>query len=106
MNPALFTALLLAWDAPPEATSFRVWRGIDVVATVDRPQGWVELPAGEASTLTVTAVGPGGESARSAPLVVWVPPVPRLTIEGSADLVTWHDGLMPGDRFARVRVER
>lgn len=73
----------LAWNAQADATSFRVWKGIECLATVTEPQAAVTLPDAPA-VLTVTARNAAGESTHSAPLEVVA-----LTVEESMDLKTW-----------------
>jgi hypothetical protein len=73
----------LAWNAQKGVTDFRVWRGIECLATVVEPSATVTLPA-EPCVLTVTARNEAGESAHSAPLDLMV-----VTLEQSADLKAW-----------------
>lgn len=80
----------LAWNANPGAemvTEYRVWRGIECLATVTVPQATLTLQDAPA-VLTVTARNAAGESAHSAPLEIIA-----VTLQTSPDLSTWSDGL-------------
>lgn len=74
---------VLAWDSQPDATSFRVWKGIECIATVSEPQAVVTLPD-EPCTVTVTARNANGESAHSAPLQLVA-----VRIQESSNLKAW-----------------
>jgi hypothetical protein len=109
MSLPAVVALTLAWTAPPEgATEYHVYRGIDRVRVSSEARATLELPIGESITLTVTAVGPGGESAHSEPFTVFIVDSSKgkLTIQGSADLEEWQDIPKPGDRFFRIKIDR
>lgn len=77
----------LRWNPNPEPDilHYRVWCGIELVATVTEPRAAIELPADRLSTLTVTAVNAQGESEHSDPLTVR-----PITAEDSEDLITWQ----------------
>lgn len=79
----------VSWNPQADATSFRVWRGIELLATVATNQATVTVPDDQPSTLTVTAVNAAGESAQSEPLYLPAPDATLLTIERSTDLQTW-----------------
>lgn len=76
----------LVWDTPPAAeqvTHWRVWRGIDLLATVASPSAVLDLDD-RAAVISVTACNLAGESARASialPALVW--------IQHSTDLQTW-----------------
>lgn len=74
----------VAWDANPvPVTDYRVWRGIECLATVTTPQATLTLPDAPCA-LTVTARNGTLESAHSAPLKLIA-----LTVQQSADLKAW-----------------
>jgi hypothetical protein len=62
----------LKWNPnpEPEVTGYRVWCGIDCIASVTEPRASLDLPTDRLSTLTVTAVSATGESEHSDPLTV------------------------------------
>jgi chitodextrinase len=70
----------LGWLTPDDgdpATGYRVYRGADVVATVDANQATLALPKATTQVLTVAAVNAAGlESAHSTPVTVQVPYLP------------------------------
>lgn len=68
----------IAWDASPGATEYRVWRGIDLMASVALTSASVDLPVDQLSAITVTAGNESGESAHSEPLTV-LPVTPQST---------------------------
>ena len=73
----------IAWNASTGATDYRVWRGIECLATVTDTHAVLTLPD-EPVTLTVTARNSAGESAHSAPL-----PLVAVTVQESTDLMAW-----------------
>lgn len=101
MTSQLLIPLILAWNPQP-VDSFRVWRGIEVVATVTTNQARIQLPHGD-SALTVTAINNGLESPHSPVFYIHVSE-PKLTIEASSNLIDWHFP-RPKDTFFRIRKE-
>lgn len=101
MTPSILIPLILAWNPQP-VDSFKVWRGIDVVATVTTNEAALKLPLGD-STLTVTAITNGVSSGHSEPFHIHIAE-PRLTIEASSDLINWHFP-SPTDTFFRIKKE-
>lgn len=85
---AIGATVPLEWDAVPEAASYRIFRGIEVVGISDSNRATVELPGDQWSVLTVTAVNLAGESAHSKSLTLR--PV-IITVESSDDLSEWRD---------------
>ena len=76
----------IAWDAnnaDQQVTDYRVWRGIECIATVQSNTATVTLPD-EPVTLTLTARNVNGESAHSAPMHVVA-----ITVQESPDLKAW-----------------
>jgi hypothetical protein len=73
----------LAWDAQAGVTDYRVWRGLECLATVTTNSATVTLPD-EPCSLTVTARNAVGESAHSAPLSIVA-----VTMQESNDLKAW-----------------
>lgn len=88
-------SIKLAWDANPAAeqvTDYRIWRGIDCLATVSGTAATVTVPDALPSNLTVTARNAAGlESAHSAAVSIPAPNATRLTLQASTDLQTWQD---------------
>jgi len=77
----------LAWDAPPAAemvTSWKIYRGIELLATTNTASATVDLPTHQRSTLTVIAVNAGGTSKPTT--ITVVPFVPQY----SEDLRNWN----------------
>lgn len=77
----------LAWDPNPEKdiADYRVWRGIECLATVPGTTATVTVPDTEPSTFTVTARNTAGlESLHSEPLHLCT-----VTVMESTDLKTW-----------------
>jgi hypothetical protein len=72
----------ISWDAQP-ATEFRVWKGIDCLATVTANTATLPLPD-SACVLTVTARHAGGESQHSEPLHLVA-----VRIQESTNLRAW-----------------
>jgi hypothetical protein len=72
----------IAWDAQP-ATEFRVWKGIDLLATVPTNTATITLPDAPCS-ITVTARNAGGESPHSEPLHLVA-----VRIQESTNLKAW-----------------
>ena len=83
-SPLYAAPAALHWDVTPAATSYRVYRGIDVIAEVTTNAATVDLPVDVETTLTVTAVNAYGESDHSDPLVI-LPVTPESTV----DLIAW-----------------
>ena len=81
--------LTVSWNPQSDATAWRVWRGIELLATTATNQATVTVPDDQPSTLTVTALNAAGESAQSEPLYLPTPNATLLTIERSTDLRTW-----------------
>lgn len=73
----------LAWDAQAGVADYRVWRGIECLATVPENAATLTLPD-EACTITVTARNAAGESPHSVPLELIA-----ITVQQSADLKAW-----------------
>lgn len=95
---AILLALFIPADAAPcgirwnpnlpedNVTHYRVWRGIDCLATVETNRAVVDLPTDQLSTLTVTATNESGESEHSDPITA----IP-VTPQHSEDLTHWTD---------------
>jgi hypothetical protein len=83
MNPIL-AACILSWNPQPDATGFRVWRGLDCIATVETNRATVQLQTDQLSTLTVTATNEMGESEHSDPITA----IP-ITPQTSENLTDW-----------------
>lgn len=84
---ALAREVKIGWDAPKDSVrSWRVWRGIDPIATVSVNSATVTISDAETS-LTVTAINEYGESPHSnvltIPQMIW--------IQKSSDLLTWEN---------------
>lgn len=95
----------LAWDAVSSADSYRVWRGIEVLAVSASPSATVDLPDGDTSVIHVTARSAAGESDPSSPIIIYLPPLPKVTVQFSADLIHWSDLPFPAARFYRAKIE-
>jgi hypothetical protein len=74
----------VAWNPQTDATSWKVWRGTDLLATVQTNEAVVDLPVDRLSTLTVTAHRDGLASTHSAPITVQ-----PVTPQWSPDLRVW-----------------
>jgi len=77
-------ACILSWNPQPDATGFRVWRGTELLATVETNRATVQLPADQLSTITVTATNETGESEHSDPITV-----KPITPQTSENLTDW-----------------
>lgn len=95
------------WDAPPAAqkvTSWRIYRGIELLATVTEPRAVLTVPD-ETVSLTLTAINSTGESDHTPPLTLF-----PITIQASTDLKTWtplrviHRSRRPQE-FFRLKIE-
>ena len=84
-SPAGAAPVPIAWDADANASAWRVWRGIDLLAETNQASATIDLPADQLSTITVTAHNDSGSSAHSEPLVL-LPVTPRH----SYDLAKWR----------------
>ncbi len=89
--------VIIAWDTPPAAeqvTSWRVWQSGRLIANAYVPEAALTLSAA-ACEITVTAMNSVGESLHSAPLTIPAetipPPMLRLVLQKSRDLLTWED---------------
>jgi hypothetical protein len=74
----------IAWDAQTDATSWKVWRGLDLLATTETNEATLDLPADRLSTITVTAHRDNLASPHSAPMTVQ-----PITPQWSPDLRVW-----------------
>jgi hypothetical protein len=74
----------VAWDAQTDATRWKVWRGLDLLATTETNEATIDLPADRLSTITVTAHRDGLTSPHSAPMTVQ-----PVTPQWSQDLRVW-----------------
>jgi hypothetical protein len=83
---AIGAPVTLEWDASDHATSYEVWRGIELLTIVTSPSVHLDLPTNTRTTLTVRAVNTSGESDFSSPIVA-VPVTPRST----HTLSNWQD---------------
>ena len=81
---SLLVACILIWNPQTDATGFRIWRGIELVATVETNRATVTLPTDQLSTLTVTATNGTDESEHSDPITV----IP-ITPQTSENLTEW-----------------
>jgi hypothetical protein len=78
--------MTLAWKAQGPTIFFRVWRGLDLLATTEPGvnRAKLELPVDQLSTLTVTAHNETQSSVHSQPLVAM-----PVTPQWSQDLSSW-----------------
>lgn len=84
MNPLVLTALLsIGWDAAPDATSWKVFRGIELLATVTTPAATVACPRDQLSTFSVISINSTGSSAPASITVI------PFTPKHSEDLKVW-----------------
>jgi hypothetical protein len=74
----------VAWDAQSDATAWRVWRGIELLATTATNEATLDLPTDRLSTITVTAHRDNLASPHSAPMTVQ-----PITPQWSSDLRVW-----------------
>lgn len=75
--------LRIRWDAQERCT-YRIWRGIDVLAEVSTNRAEVSVSDTQDTTLTVTAQRDNIESEHSDPLTVM-----PIIIQESQDLIAW-----------------
>lgn len=87
LSAASAAPMKLAWDASPNATSYQVWRGIELMESVTVPQATINLPTDQISTLTVIA---RNASLEAEPSIITVRPV---TAQDSVDLENWQDAV-------------
>ncbi len=89
-SACLAREVTIGWDAAPAAqqvTSWRVWRGTNLLATTGTPVATVHITH-ERAALTITAVNSAGESPASSELII----APTLVwIQKSTDLRTWEN---------------
>ena len=84
MTATITAACIVFWNPQTDATAFRVWRGTELLATVETNRATVALPTGQLSTLTVTATNESGESEHSDPITA----IP-ITPQTSENLTEW-----------------
>ena len=94
----------LAWDAQSGVTDYRIWKGIECLATVGTNSATLTLPDAPA-VITVTARNAAGESPHSEPLEIIA-----VTLQRSPDLKGWSDSVTKhfekrAKDFFRVKVE-
>jgi hypothetical protein len=77
----------IAWDAQTDATSWKIWRGLDLLATTETNEATLDLPADRLSTITVTAHRDGLASPHSAPMTVQ-PITPQWSYDHRVWIVT------------------
>lgn len=88
--PATAREVTIAWDGAPAAqqvTSWRVWRGANLLATTGTPIATVHITH-ERTVITVTAVNSAGESLPSSELVI---PPTMVWVQKSTNLETWEN---------------
>ena len=98
----------VAWQLPhagdPPVTSWRIYRGLDLLAETAIPQATIRLP----DAPCIIAVCAVNESGQSAPTTLQVA---YLTDQDSTDLKIWqtihgyHREFTPGKRFYRTKIE-
>jgi hypothetical protein len=88
----------IAWDAQSDATSWKVWRGLDLLATTETNEATLDLPADRLSTITVTAHRDSLTSPHSAPMTVQ-----PITPQWSPDLRVWI--VVPRTFFIELRAK-
>lgn len=96
----------LEWNPQPDATGFRIYCGLDLLAEVNAPatQATVTLPD-SGCTVALVAVNAAGQSLPAILHTVFIQD------QDSTDLMAWrtlrgyHRELVPGSRFYRTRIE-
>lgn len=74
----------ISWEPETDAVDYRVWAGLQLIATVTEPRATVDLPADKVSTVTVTARNEAGESGHSEPMSLL-----PVTPQSSSGLTSW-----------------
>lgn len=89
--------VVLAWDAVPGATAYTVYRD-GVKQSSPAQTGWTDMSvtSGQTYSYAVSATGPGGEGARSAPVSATAPNPPASSAAFTAPVNLCVSGLWSG----------
>ena len=83
---AIGAPVTVDWDPAENATSYEVWRGIDLLAIVSTPQVHLDLPEDQLTALYVRSVNAAGTSEPSETFTIQ-----PIRLQNSQDMQTWED---------------
>jgi len=94
----------LAWDTQPDASKWRVYLGLDLLAEVTTPAATITLPDAPC-VVSVVAVNDAGQSPPATLRLSYLTDQESVDLRAWSNLRAYYREHLPGPRFYRTRIE-